>query len=139
MVAAINGLYQSYDGGVSWLSTFVGQTIVERLIIELIFDPKVGQRVYMGSQRGLFISDDSGNIWAKSTTVPEIFVKKIAFDPRDSKKIYIAGTGGVYRSDNRGRLFQLSFFSAIPRWNDVMWITIDPNNPEKAYLGTGGA
>ena len=131
------GLYQSYDGGVSWVRTFSGMTISERGIYDIVFDPSVPNRVYMGTQRGLFISDNNGDGWRKSTVVPEILVKKIALDPKDPKKIYVAGLGGVFRSNDGLQSVSVSYFSAIPRWNDVFWITIDPNDPETAYLGTG--
>ena len=137
MAATWYGLYQSYDGGVSWVRTFSGMTISERGIYDIVFDPNVANRVYMGTQRGLFISDNNGDGWKKSTVVPEILVKKIAIDPKDPKKIYIAGLGGVFRSNDGLRSVSVSYFSAIPRWNDVFWITMDPNDPEIAYLGTG--
>jgi hypothetical protein len=137
LAATWYGLYQSYDGGVSWVRTFTGMTIAERGIYDVVFDPSMPNRIYMGTQRGLFISDNNGDGWKKSTVVPEILVKKIAIDPKDPKKIYVAGLGGVFRSSDGLQSVSVSYFSAIPRWNDVFWITIDPNDPETAYLGTG--
>ncbi len=131
------GLYQSYDGGVSWVRTFAGLTPADRGIYDIVFDPVKPGRVYMGTQRGLFVSDNNGDGWTKSTIVPEILVKKIALDPKDPKKIYIAGLGGVFRSNDGLQSVSLAYFSGIPRWNDVFWISIDPNDPETAYLGTG--
>ncbi len=131
------GLYQSYDGGVSWVRTFAGLTPADRGIYDIVFDPTKPGRVYMGTQRGLFVSDNNGDGWTKSTIVPEILVKKIAIDPKDPKKIYIAGLGGVFRSNDGLQSVSLAYFSGIPRWNDVFWISIDPNEPETAYLGTG--
>ena len=131
------GLYQSYDGGVSWVRTYAGLTPADRGVYDIVFDPTDPKRVYMGTQRGLFISDNNGDGWKKSTIVPEILVKKIAIDPRDPKRIYVAGLGGVFRSADRLQSIQLAYFSGIPRWNDVFWISIDPNDPDTAYLGTG--
>jgi hypothetical protein len=131
------GLYQSYDGGVSWVRTYPGQTPADRGVFDVVFDPTDPKRVYMGTQRGLFISDNNGDGWKKSTIVPEIIVKKIALDPKDPKRIYVAGTGGVFRSSDRLQSVSLAYFSGIPRWNDVFWISIDPNDPDTAYLGTG--
>jgi hypothetical protein len=131
------GLYQSYDGGVSWVRTFAGLTAADRGIYDIVFDPVKPNRVYMGTQRGLFVSDNNGDGWSKSTTVPEIVVKKVAIDPKDPKRIYVAGQGGVFRSNDGLQSVTLSYYSAIPRWNDVFWITIDPNDPDTAYLATG--
>src|SRR5690606_6315286 len=86
---------------------------------------------------GLFISENSGDGWSKSTSVPEILVKKIAIDPTDPENVYVVGLGGVFRSSDRLQTVSLSYYSALPRWNDVFWISIDPNDPDTAYLGTG--
>jgi hypothetical protein len=131
------GLYQSYDGGVSWVRTYAGMTPADRGVYDIVFDATDPKRVYMGTQRGLYISDNNGDGWKRSTVVPEIIVKKIAIDPKDPNRIYIAGTGGVFRSADRLHTVQLAYFSGIPRWNDVFWISIDPNDPDTAYLGTG--
>lgn len=137
MAATWYGLYQSYDGGVSWVRTFSGMTIQERGIYDIVFDPATPKRVYMGTQRGLFISDNNGDGWKKSTVVPEIIVKKIAIDPKDPKKIYVAGYGGVFRSNDGLQSVRLAYVSYILNWNNVFWITIDPHDPETAYIATG--
>ena len=129
------GLYQSYDGGTSWVRTFAGLTASERGIYDIVFDASQPGRVYMGTQRGLFVSNNNGDGWTKSTTVPEIIVKKIHIDPKDNKRIYIAGLGGVFRTSDRLQSVVLSYYSTLPRWNDVFWITQDPTEPETAYLG----
>jgi len=131
------GLYQSYDGGVSWVRTYAGMTPADRGVFDIVSDPTDPKRWYMGTQRGLYISDNNGDGWKRSTVVPEIVVKKIAIDPKDPNRIYIAGTGGVFRSADKLHTVQLAYFSGIPRWNDVFWISIDPNDPDTAYLGTG--
>lgn len=131
------GLYQSSDGGVSWYRAFAGMTPAERWIGHVATDPKNPKRVYMGTSRGLFVSDDGGDSWTKNTKVPEISIRRVAIDPTDSRYVYVAGWGGVYRSSDYGENFNFAFYHSIPRRRDVLWMTIDPFDPNIAYLGTG--
>lgn len=136
-VATGFGLYQSTDGGQSWYRAFAGMTPAERWIGHVATDPKSQQRVYMGTSRGLFVSDDGGDSWTKSTKVPEIPVRRVVIDPTDSRYVYVAGNGGVFRSDDFGENFNFIFYHSIPRRRDVQWMSIDPFDPNIAYLGTG--
>ncbi len=131
------GLYQSSDGGISWYRAFAGMTPAERWIGHVATDPKNPQRVYMGTSRGLFVSDDGGDSWTKNTKVPEISIRRVAIDPTDSRYVYVAGWGGVYRSSDFGENFNFAFYHSIPRRRDVLWMAIDPFDPNVAYLGTG--
>jgi photosystem II stability/assembly factor-like uncharacterized protein len=131
------GLYQSSDGGLSWYRAFAGMTPAERWIGHVATDPKNPKRVYMGTSRGLFVSDDGGDSWTKNTKVPEISIRRVAIDPTDSRYVYVAGWGGVYRSSDYGENFNFAFYHSIPRRRDVLWMAIDPFDPNVAYLGTG--
>ena len=131
------GLYQSSDAGVSWYRAFAGMTPAERWIGHVSTDPKNPKRVYMGTSRGLFVSDDGGDSWTKNTKVPEISIRRVAIDPTDSRYVYVAGWGGVYRSSDYGENFNFAFYHSIPRRRDVLWMAIDPFDPNVAYLGTG--
>jgi hypothetical protein len=137
MAATWYGLYQSYDGGVSWVRTFAGMTLAERGVYDIVFDPRDPKRVYLASSRGVFISDNSGDGWKKVTAAPEMLTKKIAIDPTNSNNVYVAGLGAMWRSSDRLKSMSISYYSALPRWNDVIWIAIDPNDVDTAYLGTG--
>lgn len=130
------GLYESSDGGVSWFRGFPGMTPAERWIGRIEADPKDPERLYLGTSRGLFMSDNGGDSWTKNTKVPEISIRRIAIDPTDSRFVYAAGWGGVYRSDDYGANFTFAFYHSIPRRRDVLWMEIDPFNPNVAYLGT---
>ena len=131
------GLYQSIDTGMSWFRAFAGMTPAERWIGHVVADPKNPKRVYMGTSRGLFVSDDSGDSWTKNTKVPEISIRRVAIDPVDSRYVYVGGFGGVYRSSDYGENFDFAFYHSIPRRRDILWISIDPFDPNVAYLGTG--
>ncbi len=130
------GLYKSSDTGKSWYRDFAGMTPAERWIGHVVADPSNPKRMYMGTSRGLFMSDDSGDNWYKNTKVPEISIRRVVIDSTDSRYVYVAGWGGVYRSDDYGENFSFAFYHSIPKRRDVMWMTIDPFDPNVAYLGT---
>lgn len=130
------GLYKSGDSGKSWYRDFAGMTPAERWIGHVVADPNNPKRVYMGTSRGLFVSDDSGDNWSKNTKVPEISIRRVVIDPTDSRYVYVAGWGGVYRSDDYGANFNFAFYHSIPKRRDVLWMSIDPFDPNVAYLGT---
>ncbi len=130
------GLYKSSDKGQSWYRDFAGMTPAERWIGHVSPDPKNPQRVYLGTSRGLFQSDNGGDGWSKNTKVPELSIRRVIIDPTDSRYVYAAGRGGVYRSDDFGENFSFAFYHSIPRRRDVLWMAIDPFDPNIAYLGT---
>ncbi|MCP4445298.1 MAG: hypothetical protein GY811_08140 [Myxococcales bacterium] len=130
------GLYKSGDEGQSWYRDFAGMTPAERWIGHVSPDPKKPQRVYLGTSRGLFQSDNGGEGWSKNTKVPELSIRRVIIDPTDSRYVYAAGLGGVYRSDDFGENFSFAYYHSIPRRRDVLWMVIDPFDPNIAYLGT---
>ena len=130
------GLYKSGDKGQSWYRDFAGMTPAERWIGHVSPDPKNPERVYLGTSRGLFQSDNGGDGWSKNTKVPELSIRRVIIDPTDSRYVYAAGHGGVYRSDDFGENFSFAFYHSIPRRRDVLWMAIDPFDPNVAYLGT---
>ena len=132
-----NGLYESFDGGVSWVRTFPGMTIYQRGILDVEFDQADPRRVYLGTEGGLFESDNGGLSWKLNTAVPEMQIKKIVIDPTNNNDVYFAGYGGVFRSSDRGATAIQSYYSTIPQLNDVQSMAIDPQNPNRALLGTG--
>jgi len=132
--ATADGLYHSRDGGESWSRSFAGLTPSERLALIIAIRPG-DQFMILGTGNGAYSSTDQGDNWAKITTVGG-FVNQVAFDTKDGKYVYLATSGGVLRSVDRGASFQPIYYSTLPAENDVRWMTLDPFDPETAYLGT---
>lgn len=131
-----NGLYTSYDGGVSWIRTFAGTNRWERGIHDIAIDPSNHNRIFIGTSQGMFVSEDRGNNWAKSTRISGGVVSAIKVDPRDPRYIYVATNGGVWRSNDGGESFAFIYYSTLPKRRDVRWIELDPFDPNTAYLAT---
>jgi len=54
------GLWISHDGGENWLAA---PDLREKYISTLLIDPQDGQRIYAGSSRGVYRSEDTGFTW----------------------------------------------------------------------------
>jgi hypothetical protein len=132
--ATADGLYHSRDAGESWSRSFAGLTPAERLALIIAIRPG-DQFMILGTGNGAYSSTDQGDNWAKITTVGG-FVNQVAFDTKDGKYVYLATSGGVLRSVDRGASFQPIYYSTLPAENDVRWMTLDPFDPETAYIGT---
>jgi photosystem II stability/assembly factor-like uncharacterized protein len=76
--------------------SFPGRTWVLRLAES----PRVAQRLYAGSERGLFVSNDGGASWACPQPFDFTWVQvgAIVFDPTDANTIYIGTSGPPYRN-----------------------------------------
>lgn len=84
----------------------------------LAIDPKDPTRVYLGIDGddlgGLFISDDGGKSWAKSTGQPQSLriYNGLAVDPTNTNRLVWGASatgGGVYISEDRGESWKLAF------------------------------
>jgi len=86
------GLYKSPDKGNSWKRIFKGKNYFENDCISLLID---GQKLYLGTRQGLFLSNDSARTWHKERG--ELANSGI-FDMADAGGcIYITSSRGVYR------------------------------------------
>src|SRR5205823_9186367 len=72
--ATVNGLYKSYDGGLSWSRSFAGLTAAERLAIRVAIRPGTSKLAILGTLRGAYTSIDNGDNWQKITTLPDVAV-----------------------------------------------------------------
>jgi hypothetical protein len=131
------GLYRSRDNGTSWERVYAGATSAERGTYGVAFDPDDPNRVYLGTERGMMVSNDGGIAWVKNAAMPDIQVKIMIIDPTDPNWIYAAGYGGLFRSGDRGKTFTFAYYSTQARLNDVQWMDLDPFDRETLYLGTG--
>jgi hypothetical protein len=134
--ATLNGLYKSYDGGVSWARTFAGFTPAERVALKVAIRPGTPKLLVLGTASGAYTSTDQGENWAKITTVGGTGINDVAFDPENPDYIYLATQTGVLRSTDGGKNFVQIYYSTFPAENDTQAIVIDPFDVETAYIGT---
>jgi photosystem II stability/assembly factor-like uncharacterized protein len=99
LASADSGILRSEDGGKIWSQSRDGIDI--GVIFAIKADP-TGQRVYAGTDRGVFVSTDEGRSWT-GTALDDIWAIGIGVDPADPLKVYVINTlGYLYRSDDGG-------------------------------------
>jgi photosystem II stability/assembly factor-like uncharacterized protein len=99
----------SRDRGVTW--TMLGETQPwdQRDYVRRIYlDPDFTTRIFVGTDKSLFVTEDGGKDWKK---IPDVSgrVLKIATDRTSAKdkRVYFVGTTeGVFRSDDSGASFK---------------------------------
>ena len=133
--ATSNGLYKSFDGGESWARMFAGMTSAERTAFRIAIRPGEPSLAILGTASGAYISTDKGDNWTKLATVGGV-VRDVAFDAKDGRYVYMATNGGVLRSTDGGLSFIPIFYSTFPAEADVQTVSIDPFDPETAYIAT---
>lgn len=105
-------------------------------------DRRIGNTTYPG---GVYRSDDGGRTWRR--VLQDDFVQGLAVDPRDPDVVYAGLTdhpyhdecagGGIVMTRDGGRRWE-NISGPTLTCKLVNWITIDPHDPRRLYLGTGG-
>ncbi len=102
----------------------------------------IGERRYAG---GVFRSNDGGEQWQH--ILDDDFVQGLAADPRDPDVLYAGLTDHPYHDESTGDGIAMtgdggshwvSLNSASLTNRHINCIAVDPANPRRLYLGTGG-
>lgn len=122
-------LFKSTDGGSSWVE--IGKGVFDS-VSNIVLDPVSKNKIYVGSQSGLYKSENSGVFWKKTA---EFSVKCMKMDPFSPNKIYAAGESGVYLSKDWGKTW--SDYNAGLSVKNVNCLDITPSG-KTLYTGTQG-
>jgi hypothetical protein len=134
--ATDNGLYKSYNGGVSWVRTFGGMRQAERMALNVKIRPGTPKLAILGTAGGAYSSTDDGENWTKIATIFDTGINDIAFDPHDNTIIYVATQIGVLRSNDGGKTYIPIYYSTFPQENDIQAVVVDPFDDDTVYIGT---
>jgi hypothetical protein len=122
--AAGGGIWESSDGGATWLPRT--DQMPSLAIGAIAFDPAHAKRVYAGSGEGNFYANlgagvyrsvDGGSTWNVLASAPFVGVGffQLAVDPQDSNTLYAATTSGFFKSTNAGSTWTSK--RAVRCWN----------------------
>ena len=140
------GILRSADGGETWRRAGVNQGMHSDAIVRAIVnDPLRPERVYVGSDLGLYRSDDAGESWQLiDSPLSKYCVWSLAIDPKEPEVLF-AGTGtptpcALFRSSDGGtsweqrpvKIAEQCENVGIPR---VTAIAIDPSNTRNIWMG----
>ncbi len=149
VLSDVEGLYQTQDGGSSWIYSSRGLAGTNTL--SLAYDPTNADRIYLGTTIGLHVSTDGGHSWQLHPTVrrqdnPELLTKtspytelavgSVLVNATDSQQV-IAGVGNkrdstlsqatVFRSTDGGSTFSaIRFGPASERNKSILQLAHDP-------------
>ncbi len=143
------GLYRSTDGGVSWhllapavahsLPRRIGRVAVDPFDSDHILLAGVGHRAE--DPRGLFVSTDRGNSWARALAItPYPFqCHEVVFHPTTPGTVYVAidaigAMNGIWKSQDGGQSWA-HLTSGLPSSSSIRRtsIAIAPSNPKVMY------
>ena len=114
----------------------------------IVIHPKDPERVYVGTQRGLYFSTDRGDHWKRADLPEGRTVWSIAFRPDNPQSMFLGTQGNdVYRSDDGGESWQ--YVSTIVNPDAVqmsfavriLGLDIEAKNPDNMFaaMEVGGA
>ena len=147
-------VYRSDDGAQTWRR--VSRDLRAADVRNFAVAPADPRRLYLTARHyyersrgvfagGVYRSDDGGVTWQH--VLEDRFAEGLAVDPRDADVVYAGLTDHPYHDESTGRGI-LGSRDGGRTWTSlngngltcrhVTTITIDPNQPTRLYLGTGG-
>jgi hypothetical protein len=152
-VATANGLfYASYEGQHA-KRIYQGKNAWENECTALAVLPSA---IYLGTKGGLFVSKDKGRSWHRERTqLGNSHILAIAYNAKEPGYIYVACIDGVFKTQDSGQSWGRIFIAKPTengtdtdaeeenedrdeeiKFSRIRFISIDPNNPSRLYLGT---
>ena len=140
------GVMRSADSGESWMRVGINQGLhSDALVRTLASHPTHPERLFAGTDKGLYASGDAGQSWKLlDSPLSQFNVWALAFDPADPDTMF-AGTGtptpaAVFRSRDSGESWERRPMEAAdecpavgtPR---VTGIAVDPSDGRNVWLG----
>ena len=140
IAATSMGTYKTTDGGIGWIPVFGGTDRWERDGQHARFDPIDHNRIYLGTQKGLFISSTGGDRWERvsGTQLEGAYVKWVEPVLTPDGEVWVfAGTAiGGFLSKDAGETWRWIFFETLPETNFVTSIAVDKNDPNHIFFST---
>jgi photosystem II stability/assembly factor-like uncharacterized protein len=147
--AGYGGVFRSMDGGQNW--SYVTSSLPQswlstsKHVNTIAIDPNNPMRIYIGSSRYVYRSDDGGTTWSQLISKPidgewvhtgiNVFghTRVVAVDPTNQNVILIGTTDhGMVRSSNNGVSWMLPTLGM--KYKDSVWdIVFCPNQPNRVY------
>ncbi|MEK7158307.1 MAG: YCF48-related protein [Patescibacteria group bacterium] len=133
----------SEDGGEMWTQRIfvdeVGKkvrTIGDLSILTMEIDPQNPETFYLGTNAGVFRSDNRGIQWTQ-TGLKSGFVANLTLDPQSRGVLYATAESKIYKTGNSGETWEVIYID--PQGQIVRDIEVDRQNPQKiTAINKGG-
>ena len=135
-------IYESHDGGVTWLRLSQIRDRNDLIIDHIRTDARNPRRLVVGAwivdhpDGGMFISEDGGKTW---NDVPQMHGQSVRSLTRSDSNpdVMVAGTlQGVFRTTDNGLHWSQISPAGSTEIHEVQSVAIDPKNPQVIYAGT---
>ena len=108
--------------------------LMNNFVEQVVMDPSDPKRVYLGTWKGLYVSNDSASTFSLLNSDCGI-VKSIAVNPKNSNIIIISSERGILKSEDGGKTWN-TVKSLAMNENMINCIVLDPVNPNIIYAGS---
>lgn len=136
------GVWRSYDGGASWVST--SDNLPTLGVSALAYHPTNPDIIYMGTGdrdhndapgMGVMMSTDGGLNWDfKNNGIENLTIGDLLIHPNNPDIIIVGTNDGIYRSTDAGGTWSFESLSA----SDYRDLEFHPTNPDIVYATGGG-
>lgn len=135
-------LYQSANGGTSWMRLRHLGTNDDYVLDNIAFDPKDPNTIYVAAwsveteSGDLFRSRDAGHSWQILPYTRGKSIRALALAQTDSHILTIGALDGVFRSNDGGDNWVRISPEGHAEIKNIESIAVDPRNPNIVYAGT---
>ncbi len=137
----LSGAYRSTDGGQSWDVIGTNKGLTETHVSGVGFDRANGNILYIGTENGIFRSDNGGN--SVNQVLIGGYITDIEFGTNNTNigyasyhSEYDSNQGVIYKSTNQGLTWsQISI--DLPSGIRILKIVVNPTNANTIYILTG--
>jgi hypothetical protein len=142
-----HGIYRSSNGGISWTPTnFIPDSLgfgglgSNFQILDVVYHPRVPNLIYLGTNQGVYRSDDNLQSWSRELNAASI--KQIVFHPINDSIIYAYNEASgstanqVLRSVDQGLTYSLSNIIPGNNFNRDVWLSTSPDCPPCLYFAS---
>ncbi len=139
LVATDGGAFLSLNRGKNFQLIFNGKGGSEGDIRAARISPLDAKMILLGSQKGLWISRDLGQLWYRAGgRLRNAEIREIRFDPLNPKRIFVITPRSLFVSTDNARSFREVFTLVSSGPQKITSLAILATTPKSTiYLGTG--
>jgi photosystem II stability/assembly factor-like uncharacterized protein len=126
------GLFESFDGGISWKAVPTLSGFSVRALAASASDPS---RFVAGTTQGVYLSTNSGHMWTRISdpgNLEMLGITAVAIDPKHPDTIYAGTTHLPWKTVDGGKTWS-SIHSGMIDDSDVFSIYINPQTPDQVF------
>ena len=142
MGTATGWVFESHDGGATWIRLSQIGKRDDLIIDHILTDPTDPQRLIIGAwivdrpDGGLFISADGGKSWYDQAEMHGQSIRSLARAPSNPNELVAGTLQGVFRSMDDGKHWVRISPAGSTEIHEIESVAFDPVNPDIIYAGT---